>query len=153
MFEKFTQSARAAVEDAREEAARRGDKRIGTEHLLLALLRDETIARAIGADNVAARHAAEEMDRAALLGVGINVGSTEIAGHPRWSKHMPLTSAAKNVIRQTLVHATAEKSKTITSRHMTLAVLDGAAPDPAAALLDALSVDPAAAREKLSSSS
>lgn len=49
MFEKFPQSARIAVEDARFEAARRGDRKIGTEHLLLALLQDAEKARLVGA--------------------------------------------------------------------------------------------------------
>ena len=38
MFERFARAARTAVEDARYEAERRGDRRIGSDHLLLALL-------------------------------------------------------------------------------------------------------------------
>lgn len=42
MFERFTAPARQVVVDARHEARRRGDPAIGTEHLLLALLRGDT---------------------------------------------------------------------------------------------------------------
>lgn len=42
MFERFTDSARAAVIGARLEAVALGDDRIGTEHLLVAALADDT---------------------------------------------------------------------------------------------------------------
>lgn len=150
MFERFAQSARAVVEDARYEAERRGDRRIGTEHLLLALLQDTMIARAVGADADEAREAADELDRKALAEVGIDVGSTPISGRAVLGKHVPFTSAAKTVMRQTLAHATAEKARTITPQHMVQALLDRADPDPAAAILTALSVDRAAVRRRLS---
>lgn len=40
MFERFTHDARAVVISAQAEASRRGDHLIGTQHLLLGLLRD-----------------------------------------------------------------------------------------------------------------
>lgn len=150
MFERFAQSARVAVEDARYEAGRRGDRRIGTEHLLVAVVQDEAIARAIGADPGAAREAADELDRAALAAVGVDLGHAAINGRTTTGKRAPFTPAAKTVMRQTLVHATTEKAKSITTRHMALALLDRPDPDPAAAILAALSVDRAAARDRLS---
>ena len=48
MFERFGGAARTAVEDARYEAERRGDRRIGSDHLLLALLRDDELAQLVG---------------------------------------------------------------------------------------------------------
>jgi ATP-dependent Clp protease ATP-binding subunit ClpA len=42
MFERFTQAARAVVVDAQSEARRLGHPTIGTEHLLLALLRGDS---------------------------------------------------------------------------------------------------------------
>lgn len=150
MFERFDQSTRAAVEDARYEAGRRGDRRIGTEHLLLALLHDTTIARAVGADADDAREAADELDRMALAAVGVDMGRTSISGRAVLGKYVPFTSAAKMVMRQTLAHATAEKAKTITPQHMVRALLDRADPDPAAAILTALSVNRAAVRRRLS---
>src|SRR2546421_12806900 len=41
MLERFTKNARAVVVQAREEAIRLGHRYIGTEHLLLALLKPE----------------------------------------------------------------------------------------------------------------
>ena len=50
------------VLDAAEEARRRGDRRIGSDHLLLALLKDEdsVTARALGVDLPTARGALVE---------------------------------------------------------------------------------------------
>ena len=49
MFERFTTSARTVVLDARELAAARGDRWVGTEHMLLAVVEDDTaVARALG---------------------------------------------------------------------------------------------------------
>ena len=75
MFERFARAARTAVEDARYEAERRGDRRIGSDHLLLALLQDDEIARLVGADAGAAHDAADQLDRTALaaeLNVSVN---------------------------------------------------------------------------------
>ncbi|NEA46962.1 Clp protease N-terminal domain-containing protein, partial [Streptomyces sp. SID10815] len=50
MFEQFAAGARAAVTSAVDEAALRGDRRIGTEHLLLGVLHEPGAVRALGAD-------------------------------------------------------------------------------------------------------
>ena len=57
--------------DAREEARRRGDRRVGTEHLILALLKERVLAQALGCDLQTARDALDAMDHDALAGVGI----------------------------------------------------------------------------------
>lgn len=157
MFERlglarFADTARAAVEDASYEAGRRGDGRIGTEHLLLAVVQDETVARAVGVDRAAVLAAADELDRAALTAVGIDTGHFPVNGHTTLGKQLPFTPGAKTVLQQTLVHATNEKAKNITCRHMALALLDRVDPDPAAAILTALSVDRGAARDRLNGS-
>ncbi|MDN5796060.1 MAG: Clp protease [Intrasporangium sp.] len=149
MFERFAQSARIAVEDARFEASRRGDRRVGTEHLLLALLSDETLADMVGVDAMAARQAADELDRAALAEIGLEVGGFHPTGRAAVGKPVPLTPGAKAVIRETLTHAAAEKSRHLTSRHLLLALLDRGEPDPAAAIFDALSVDREQVRQRL----
>lgn len=151
-FARFADTARAAVEDASYEAGRRGDRRIGTEHLLIAVVQDETVARAVGVDHAAVQEAADELDRAALTAVGIDMGRTPINAHTKLGTQLPFTPAAKTVLHQTLVHATTEKAKNITCQHMALALLDRVDPDPAAAILTALSVDRAAARDRLSES-
>lgn len=150
MFERFAQDARAAVEVARAEAEHRGDARIGSDHLLIALLHDPALAEAAGADAAAARAAADRLDRAALAAIGLDLGGFRpadpgVAG--RRIRHF--TAGARSVIGRSLAKAGAEKSRTITSRHVMLAVLDRPDPDPAAALLAALRVDAAELRGRL----
>jgi ATP-dependent Clp protease ATP-binding subunit ClpA len=150
MFERFAQNARTAVEDARDEAVRRGDSRIGSDHLLIALLRDAQLAEASGADAAAARAAASDLDRAALAAIGLDVGPLPEADPGTAGRRVRhLTTGAKAVLGQSLAKAGAEKSRTITPRHLLLAVLDRPAPDPAAALLAALSIDAPALRARL----
>ncbi|WP_448808571.1 Clp protease N-terminal domain-containing protein [Agromyces bauzanensis] len=150
MFERFARSARAAVEDARYEAQRRGDRRVGTEHLLFALLQDDALAEIVGVDAAAAQRAADQLDRAALAAIGLNLGDVQPIGSATLGRHVPLmTSGAKTVLRQTLANASAEKARAITSRHLMLALLDRREPDPAAVLFAALRVDQAVLRERL----
>lgn len=141
MLEKFAQSARTSVEDARHEAARRGDRRIGTDHLLLALLHEEELAQAVGVDNATAAEAADQLDRNALTSIGLELGTFQATADSASSQRIPMTAGAKAVLQQTLVSAAAEKARKITSRHILLALLDREEPDSAAALFAALSVD------------
>lgn len=149
MFERFAQSARTAVEDARYEAGLRGDRRIGTDHLLLAVLHDEALAQIVGADVAAGRAVADQLDSAALAAVGLNLGGFQPTGRAALGKHVRLTSGAKAVIQQSLARAAAEKARRITSRHVLLAILERHEPDPATTLLTTLSVDQTAVRERL----
>ena len=149
MFERFSQSARTTVEEARFVASRRGDRKIGTEHLLLALLQDAELARIVGANATAAHDAADELDRTALAAIGLELDGFQQAGRIALGRHAPLTAGAKTVIRQTLRHATAEKSRSLTPRHILLALLDQREPDAAASLLTAMSVDVKSVRQRL----
>lgn len=141
MFERFAQSARTTVQDARYEAERRGDRRIGSDHLLLAVLQEDALARVVGIDAAAASAAADQLDRAALAAVGLNLGEFAPPGHTAVTRNLPLTACAKSVIQQALSIALAEKARRITSRHILLALLDQHEPDPAAALFIALSIN------------
>jgi hypothetical protein len=60
---------------ANDEARRRGDRRLGTDHLVLGLLheRDSAASRALGVDLAAARAISEALDLSALRAVGIKV--------------------------------------------------------------------------------
>jgi ATP-dependent Clp protease ATP-binding subunit ClpA len=153
MFERFSDSARAVFDDARWEAARRGDRRIGSDHLLLAVLSDEAMAEAVGVDAAAVRAAAARLDQDALASIGLRLGDPPPVGAVSPKRHMPLTSGAKTVIERTLVAATAERARRLTTRHMLLALLDRPEPDPADALLTALSVDRQRVRERLAATS
>jgi ATP-dependent Clp protease ATP-binding subunit ClpA len=151
MFERFAREARSAVQRAQREAGSRGDRRIGTDHLLLALLEDGQVADWVGVGTDAARHAADELDRDALSAIGLHVGRLELhtsSAPARRTQH--LTSGAKTVVQHALVNATAEKARAITSRHILLALLERREPDPGATLLAALSVDQAVLRQRLS---
>jgi ATP-dependent Clp protease ATP-binding subunit ClpA len=150
MFERFAGTARNAVHGARREAERRGDRRIGTDHLLVALLQDETVAQIAGIDSPAARQAVDQLDQEALAAIGIT-----LAGYPPDSQAVLgkrvtfMTSGAKTVIRHSLAVAAGEKAPAITTRHILLALLDRHEPDPASTLLAALSVDQPALRKRL----
>jgi ATP-dependent Clp protease ATP-binding subunit ClpA len=150
MFERFAQAARTAVEDARYEAERRGDRRIGSDHLLFALLQDDAVARLVGVDATAAHEAAERLDRTALAAIGLRLGDLQQSAYAASGRRvLRMTSGGKAVIQQSLANAAAEKARTITSRHLLLALLDRREPDPAAVLLAALPIDRPALRERL----
>lgn len=149
MFERFAREARSAVEGARQEAGRRGDRRIGTEHLLVALLHDSAVAQTVGVDAGAAENAADQLDRDALGAIGLTIGAFEPTGSAVARRVPRMTSGAKSVLQDALRTATAEKASAITARHLLLALLDRHAPDPAAALLVALHVDRSMLRSRL----
>ena len=68
----------ATYYDARDEAIRRGDRTIGTEHLVLALLigPGSPTARALGCDLGSARRALDALDSRALAAIGVQPGIT-----------------------------------------------------------------------------
>jgi ATP-dependent Clp protease ATP-binding subunit ClpA len=147
-----TKDARSRVlAIAGEEAQRRGDARIGSEHLLLALLHDpDTLAtRALDVDRAAAHAALVELDRMALAAIGIELPHlhADVAVHSR--RRPPLTSGARAVLHRAATAATSVRARTVQTRHLLLGVLDCKPPDPAARLLTAVGVDPAAAKRRL----
>jgi ATP-dependent Clp protease ATP-binding subunit ClpA len=74
MVGRLSLDARADVfEAAKEEAQMRGQNRVGSDHLLLALLREpEGVAsRVLGMDVDQGRHALEQLDARALAAVGV----------------------------------------------------------------------------------
>lgn len=153
MFERFARTARAVVEDAQHEAENRGDRRIGSDHLLLALLKDDEIAQLVGVDAVAAHDAVEQLDRTAIAAIGLTIGEFHFSDRTTVGRHVRMmSSGAKAVIRESLANATAEKARTITSRHLLLALLDQHEPDPAAVLLAALPINRPALRARLAAS-
>ncbi len=146
--------------DAREEARRRGDRKVGTEHLILALLREPVLAQALGCDLQTARDALDAMDRDALAAVGIGarlnappIPIDEPIRPPsrpmikavlgeRW----PMTPAAKKALEETWKE---RRRGHIPTQRVLLTVLELEPPDPAAELIAALGVDRAAVRQRL----
>jgi hypothetical protein len=142
------------VSAALDEARARGDRRMGTEHLLLGLLGDprSAPARALGVDLPAARAALDELELSALRAIGVDPGLVHgLAGLPR--RHPPLTvatltSGARSVVRLA-VDATTARTRDTAPRHLLLALLDRGRPDPVAALVDHLGIDRDAVRARL----
>lgn len=141
MFERFTSAARNAVTSSVQEAEFRGDRRVGTDHLLLGLLHDPEVAELVGVDVQRARAESSALDQQALAAVGVDVGEFTPARSQRRPRHAPFTSGARSVLPRALTVAMTEKSRRITSRHLLIALAERDEPDPAATLLTGLGVD------------
>jgi ATP-dependent Clp protease ATP-binding subunit ClpA len=152
MFERFASSTRNAVRYGVEEAQRRGDRRVGTDHLLLGVLRDADTAALVGVSIDEARASADALDRKALVAIGIDIGDFRPTVAPRAGIRTQFTSSARSTLQRTLVHTTAERSRRITPKHLLLALAEREQPDAAATLLSELQVDTAELRSRLSGS-
>ncbi len=141
----------ATYYDARDEAIRRGDRTIGTEHLVLALLIDPAspAAKALGCDLGSARRALDALDSQALAAIGVQPGITAGPVAARATGRLRLTPAAKAVITGI---RDVRKNREAGPGMVLSALLDLPRPDPAAELLAALGVDARAARERLADS-
>jgi hypothetical protein len=150
---------------AREEARRRGDRRVGTEHLVLGLLREPEIAQLLGCDLGAAREALDAMDRDALVAIGVDrtldappvptrepaLGAKRPSLKAVLTDRLPMTPVAKRVLEQSGKDRHRGRTEGRWSPQAVLAaLLRLAAPDPGAALLDALDVDRAGVAGHLS---
>jgi ATP-dependent Clp protease ATP-binding subunit ClpA len=142
MFERFTGPARDAVFLAIEEAGRRGDRKVATDHLLIGVLHDPAIAHELGVDPEAARRAADRIDHRSLTAIGIEVGAFGPLLSAVGAARLPFTPGTKAVLKRTLAHTTAEKARRIGTAHLLRALLERDAPDPAAELLGELRVRP-----------
>ncbi|MGW7103942.1 Clp protease N-terminal domain-containing protein [Streptomyces sp. NPDC054838] len=151
MFEKFTAGARAAVTCALEEARLRGDRRIGTEHLLLGVLHEpgSAASRCLGVGLDEARTALADLDRSALAVIGIDVRGVERPPVPASRKRTPFTSGARSVLPRALVELQKGSGRRLGPEHLLLAILDCGRPDPAAELMERLGVDRTAVRDRL----
>jgi ATP-dependent Clp protease ATP-binding subunit ClpA len=147
MFERFTEEARHVVVRAQEEARRLSSHHIGTEHLLLGLLDQDSPTAAVlvrhgltRESTVAAIRAftgAEGLDAEALGAVGIDLdavrdsveaafgpGALDAPRGPRGPKgHLPFTPRAKKVLELSLREAIALKSRSIADGHIALGLL------------------------------
>jgi ATP-dependent Clp protease ATP-binding subunit ClpA len=141
---------RAVLLSAAFEADRRGSGRIGTQDLLLGALHDRTSqAREIlGTDLVTARAAVDDLDRAALAGVGVELDAPLAPRAHRSRRRPPLTSGARAVLARAVRSARSDRARRVGMRQLLIALLAARAPDPAAEVLDALGVDRAAARAR-----
>ena len=136
---------------ASEEARRRGDRRTGTDHILLALFEDPSIEAVLGVSLQQAREALESLDHEALGALGLGPGADSpplpmraVPKRPTLravlEKDRPrLTPAAKKVLQEA-VKPNRRKTQ-VTAPQVLAQILTLQPPDPAAVLLGALGVD------------
>jgi hypothetical protein len=136
---------------ASEEARRRGDRRTGTDHILLALLEDPSIEAVLGVNLHQARQAVESLDHQALGALGMGPGTDApplpmraVPKKPRLRDvakkvRFRMTPAAKKVLEEAVKH---NRRKTqVTAQQVLAQILTLQPPDPAAVLLGALGVN------------
>lgn len=136
---------------ASEEARRRGDRRTGTDHILLALLEDPLIEAEVGVNLQQARQALDSLDREALAAVGLGSG---IDAPPLPMRAVPkkprirdiakrdrfrMTPAAKKVL-EGAYKPKGHRKLQVTGPEVLAQILALEPPDPAAVLLGALDV-------------
>jgi Clp amino terminal domain, pathogenicity island component len=144
---------------ASEEARRRGDRRTGTDHLLLALLEDPSAEAALGVSLQQARQALEVLDHEALGALGLGPGTDAPALPMRAVPKKPrirdvakkdrfrMTPAAKKVLEGA---ARPNRRKIyVTAQQVLAQILTLQPPDPAAVLLGALGVNTPEVRRRL----
>jgi ATP-dependent Clp protease ATP-binding subunit ClpC len=113
VFERFTERARQVVVLAQDEARRLQHNYIGTEHLLLGLLREEEgiAARVLGSLGVTADEVRAEVER--VVGQGDEVPTGQI----------PFTPRAKHALERSLREALTLGHKHIGTEHVLLGVV------------------------------
>jgi hypothetical protein len=144
---------------ASEEARRRGDRRTGTDHILLASLEDPSVEVVLGVSLQQARHALESLDREALgalgLGAGADAPPLPMRAVPRIrdvakKDRFRMTPAAKKVLEDAYKPKGHRKLQ-VTGPEVLAQILTLQPPDPAAVLLGALGVNPSDALHELAS--
>jgi hypothetical protein len=144
---------------ASEEARRRGDRRTGTDHLLLALFEDPSIEVVLGVNLQQARQALESLDHDALGALGLGSGTDApplpmraVPKKPRirdvaQKDRLRMTPAAKKVLEEA-VKPNRRKTQ-VTAQQVLAQILTLQPPDPAAVLLDAFGVNATEVRRQL----
>jgi hypothetical protein len=144
---------------ASEEARRRGDRRTGTDHILLPLLEDPSTEAVLGVNLQQARQALESLDHEALATLGLGAGSDAPPLPMRAVPKKPtiravmkrdrlrLTPAAKKVLEEA-VKPNRRKTQ-VTAQQVLAQILTLQPPDPAAVLLGALDVNTSEVRRRM----
>ncbi|WP_121354296.1 ATP-dependent Clp protease ATP-binding subunit [Flavisolibacter nicotianae] len=116
MDNNFSSQVKEIISFSREEALRLGNDFIGTEHLLLGLIRegDNTAIRILKSFNVDLYELRKEVELAVKDKTGKNIANIN---------SLPLTKQAEKVIRVTVLEAKALKSPTVETEHLMLSIL------------------------------
>ena len=145
---------------ASEEARRRGDRRTGTDHILLALFEDPSIEVTLGVSLQQAREALDSLDHEALgalgLGAGIDAPPLPMRAVPKKPRlrdvarkdRFRMTPAAKKVLEEAYKPKGHRKLQ-VTGPEVLAQILTLQPPDPAAVLLGALGVNTSEVRRRL----
>jgi hypothetical protein len=144
---------------ASEEARRRGDRRVGTDHVLVGLLEDPSIEAVLGVSVQQARQALESLDQEALgaLGMGPATGAPPLPMRAVPKKptirdvmkkdRRRMTPAAKKVLEEAVKPI--RRKTQVTAQQVLAQILTLQPPDPAAVLLGALGVNTSEVRRRL----
>lgn len=116
MDNNFSAQVKEIISYSREEALRLGNDFIGTEHLVLGLIRDgeNTAIKILKSLNVDLYELRKEIEVAVKDKTGKNIANIN---------SLPLTKQAEKVIRITVLEAKAHKSVTVESEHLMLSIL------------------------------
>jgi hypothetical protein len=154
-----TLHAWAIILQAAEEARRRGDRRYGTDHLLLALLESPSIEALLGVTLPQARETLASLDDEALGALGLGSGADApplpmraVPKKPRLrdiaqKDRLRITPVAKKVLED--ASKPNRKKLQITAEQVLAQILTLQPPDPAAVLLGALGVNTSEVRRRL----
>jgi hypothetical protein len=143
---------------AGEEARRRGDRRTGADHLLLALFEDPSIEAVLGVSLQQSRQALESLDHDALgalgLGSGTDAPPLPMRAVPKkptiravLKDRLRMTPAAKKVLEEAVKPM--RRKTQITAQQVLTQILTLQPPDPAAVLLGALGANTSEVRRRL----
>jgi len=115
MEAKFSPRVKDVIQYSREEALRLGHDYIGTEHLLLGLIRDGDgvaikLLRELAVDTARLRRSVEDAVKG-TIGTNVHIGS------------IPLTKQAEKVLKITYLEAKIFKSDVIGTEHLLLSIL------------------------------
>jgi ATP-dependent Clp protease ATP-binding subunit ClpC len=116
MDNNFSAQVKEIISFSREEALRLGNDFIGTEHLLLGLIREgeNTAIRILKSFNIDLYELRKEVELAVKDKTGKNIANIN---------SLPLTKQAEKVIRVTVLEAKALKSATVETEHLMLSIL------------------------------
>jgi hypothetical protein len=143
---------------AREEARRCGDRRVGTDHLLLGLLHDPAVAAVTGVSLEQGRQALDSVDRRALEALGLTasleappLAIREIPARPTFrdvlKDRLPMAPAAKTALEEAARHG--RDRRRLNPIVVLLCLLNLKHPDPVADLIVELNLDAAAIKARI----
>jgi ATP-dependent Clp protease ATP-binding subunit ClpA len=121
MFERFTERARRVIVLAQEESREMGHDHIGTEHLLLALIREEDgiAGQALGEAAITLDAARKQVEAS----VGRGEPEPKRRSGKRWRRHVPFTARAKKTMELALRESLGLGHNYIGTEHLLLGLL------------------------------